>query len=180
MRRFAAVLVAPVAVVGAGAGRAATPIQLEHVDVSNSFTIEGPCPFDVTDTTSGPADVTLWTNASGQVVREHDTTPGSTITYSANGKSFSFPGALGVDTDYGSGALLGGAATARLTGLFGHVPGVIASDAGQQIVVDATVVGFDPVRGAEIPVVDGGEVVIQHGNSNSDEAVAEAICSALS
>src|SRR5262245_53409243 len=99
MRRFVAVLVVLCAGAGAAAGQAATPIQLKHVDISDSFTIQGLCPFDVTDTTSGSADVTLWTNAAGQVVREHDTTPGAKITYSANGKSFSFPGALGVETD---------------------------------------------------------------------------------
>src|SRR5262249_15629909 len=149
-------------------------------DVSNSFTIQGLCPFDVTDTLSGSADVTLWRNAAGQVVREHDTTPGAKITYSANGKSFSFPGALGVETDYGAGAVLGGSATVKLTGLFGHIPGVIASDAGQQVIVNATVTGFDPVQGAQIPITDGGEVVIQHGHSNSGDAVAAAICAALS
>ena len=180
MRRFVAVLVALVAAVGAAASQAATPVQLKHIDVSNSFVIQGLCPFDVTDSATGPADVTLWTNAAGQVVREHDTTPGSKITYSANGKSFSFPGALSVETDYGDGAVLGGPATVKLSGLFGHVPGVIASDAGQQVVVNATVIGFDSSQGADIPIVDGGEVVTQHGNSHSNEEVAAAICAALS
>jgi hypothetical protein len=182
MRRLVVVLALVVAGAAASASQAAAPVQLKHLDISDSFTIPAGdlCAFDVTVTISGTADVTLWLNDSGLVVREHDTTPGSKITYSGNGNSFSFPNATSLETDYGSGATLGGSATLMISGMFGHVPGFIASDAGQVIVVDATVVGFAPVDGAEIPLTAGGVVQVQHGIFHPGDAVVAAICGALS
>jgi hypothetical protein len=171
-----------VAGAAATAGQATAPVQIKHIDISDSFTLFAGrhCAFDVTGTITGTANVTLWMNDSGQVVREHDTTPGSTTTFSANGKSFSFPNAVSAETDYGSGAVVGGSATVKLTGMFGHVPGYIASDAGEQIIVHATVIGFDSVGGAEIPVVGGGDLQPLHGRFNSPDEVDAALCAALS
>jgi hypothetical protein len=113
-------------------------------------------------------------------VREHDTSPAAKITYSGNGNSFSFPSALSIWIDYGSGgASLGSSATAKLSGMFGHAPGVISSDAGQQIGVGATVVDFDTANGG-IPIIDGGTIVPEHGHFNSQEEIDAAICAALS
>jgi len=181
MRRFVLVLVLIVAGAAAGASQAAAPVQIKKIDISDSFTIPAPalCPFDVTLTTSGTANITLWLNDSGQVVREHDTSPGSKITYSANGKSFSFPNSVSADTDYGAGATLGSSATVTLTGMFGHVPGYIASDAGQ-LIIDATVVGFGTFNGVQVPLVDFVDLVSQKGNSHSNDDVTAAICAALS
>jgi hypothetical protein len=171
-----------VAGAAAGASQAAAPVQLKDVDISDSFTIPAGdlCAFDVTVTTTGTADVTLWLNDSGLVVREHDTAPGSTMTFSGNGNSFSFPNAFSIETDYGSGATLGGSATVTISGMTGHAPGYIASDAGHQIIVDETVVGFRSVDGAEIPITDGGNVQVQHGSFHSNDEIAAAICAALS
>src|SRR5262245_21008627 len=126
MRRYAVILVVVLVGVAAGAGQAAAPVQLKNIDISDSFTIPALRPFgDVTVTITGTARLTLWLNKAGLVVREHDTTPGSKITYSGNGKSFSFPNALSIWTDYGSGATLGGSATLKVSGLFGHATGHI-------------------------------------------------------
>jgi hypothetical protein len=67
-----------------------------------------------------------------------------------------------------------------ISGVFGHVPGFIASDAGQLIIVDATVVGFASADGAEVPNTAGGVVQVQHGIFHPGDAVAGAICAALS
>lgn len=157
-------------------------MQVKHIDISDTFTLFAGrhCAFDVTGTITGTGNITLWMNDSGQVVREHDTRPGSKTTFSANGKSFTVPNAVSAETDYGSGAILGGSATVKLTGMFGHVPGHIASDAGQMIIINATVIGFDSVDGAEIPVVDGGDVHVQHGSFHSPTEVDAALCAALS
>jgi hypothetical protein len=182
MRRLIVALALVVAGAAAGASQAAAPVHLTNLDISDSFTIPAGdlCAFDVTVTTSGTADVTLWLNDSGLVVREHDTQPGSMITISGNGNSFSFPNAVSAETDYGSGATLGGSATVTVSGMFGHATGFIASDAGQLVIVNATVVGFASVDGAEIPIVAGGDVQVQHGIFHSGDAIAAAICAALS
>jgi hypothetical protein len=99
---------------------------------------------------------------------------------SANGNSFSFPNALVIRTDYGSGATLGGPATGTITGLFGHVPGVISSDAGQQVIVNGTVIAFDSIEGVQVPITEAGEVTTQHGQFQSGDAIVAAICGALS
>jgi hypothetical protein len=183
LRRVAVVaLVLVIAGVTAAASQAAAPVHLTNLDISNSFTIPAGdlCAFDVTLTNSGTADVTLWLNDAGLVVREHDTTPGAVVTFSGNGNSFSFRNSLSIETDYGTGAILGGSATLTISGMFGHVPGFIASDAGQLVIVNATVVGFASVDGAEIPIVAGGDVQVQHGIFHSGDAIAAAICAALS
>jgi hypothetical protein len=182
MRRFAVILVVVLAGVaaGAGVGQGAAPVQLKGIAFSDSFTITGLCAFDVTVTVSGNASVTLWLNKAGKVVREHDTTPGATFTYSGNGNSFSFPSAVSIWTDYGGGgATLGGSATLKLSGMFGHAPGVISSDAGQQVIVGATVIDFDTANGG-IPITNGGTIEAEHGHFNSGEAIDAAICAALS
>jgi hypothetical protein len=181
-RLVVAASVVAVAGTAAAAGQATAPVQIKHIDISDSFTLFAGrhCAFDVTGTVSGTGSVTLWMNDSGEVVGEHDTTPGSTITFSGNGKSFSFPIAVSVETDYGSGAVVGGAATSKLTGMFGHVPGYSPSDAGELIIAHQTVIGFDSVDGAEIPVVGGGDLQVQHGSFHSPEEIDAALCAALS
>jgi hypothetical protein len=181
MRRLALLFVVVVAGAAAAASQAAAPVQLKGIDISDSFTIPDLCAFPVTVTISGTASVTLWLNDSGQVVRELDTAPGATMTLSGNGNSFSFPSAVVARTDYGpAGATLGSSATVTLTGMFGHVPGYIASDAGQLIIIGATVVDFASEQGAQIPVTDGGDVQTQHGIFHDGNEIATAICSALS
>ena len=165
----------------AAASQAAAPVHLTNIDISSTETIPAGdlCAFDVTTTFSGAADVTLWTNDAGLVVRERSDAPGAKATFSGNGKSFSFPADEQVEIDFGSGAVLGGSATLKVTGLFDHVPGVLSSDAGQ-VVFDATVLGFASVDGAEIPLTAGGTLQVQHGSVHPGDAVAAAICAARS
>jgi hypothetical protein len=110
------------------------------------------------------------------LVREIDPAGGGTVTFSApeTGNSFSFP--LGATIiDYGAGAQVGSTFTARSVGLFGHVPGLIASDAGQ-VSFTGVVFGFEE-NGS--PLLDFRDVLVKHGNGESSEDVAAAICGAL-
>jgi len=145
----AALFLAPTVQAGGGP-------EIVQMDISNSFTVSGACSFDFTVTISGTATIKLWLNSSGLVVREIDSAPGSRITYSSANGSFSFEGNLIARTDYGTGAVLGGSATVAISGLFGHVPGFIASDAGLNVLTDSQVVGFFDVQGASVPQVEGG------------------------
>ena len=106
--------------------------------------------------------------------------PGSKVTYSSEVGSFSFEGNLVAHVEYPEGATQGAPANASLTGLFGHAPGFISSDAGQTVINGGTVIGFDTVDGVAIPIADGGDVVVEHGNRATQEEVVAAICAALS
>ena len=153
------------------------------IDISASFQsplLSEACGFPVTVTVSGAIDVTLIYNDAGLVVRQIQTTPAGTATFSSADGSFSFPeAATGVFT-YPGGATLGSTVNLTSSGLlrFGLVPGFGVSNAGIDIVANAVVVGFTPEG---IPIEDFTEstVVISHGNRNSDEEIFNAICAAL-
>jgi hypothetical protein len=179
MRKLLGVLAVGVALALAPTVQAGGPV-IVHADIGDSFTISGLCSFDVTVTISGTATIKLWLNDAGLVVREQDTAPGSTFTYASANGSFSFEGNLIAWSDYGSGAVLGSSADVRLSGLFGHVPGYIASDAGQLVFSNAEVIGFNDVEGASVPLTDGGDITKSTGHSNSGEDIDAAICAALS
>ena len=183
LRRFLLLLAAALlALVGARASQAERAVHFNDViDVSETFDaqfLDEQCGFDVTVTLSGSLDVTLFYNDAGLVEREIDTFGGGTTTFSSPYGSFSIPMALTQEFIYPGGATLGSTATVRNHGLFGHVPGFIASDAGLEIIMNAVVVGFSPEG---IPDVDGtGSVFIEHGNRESGEDIVNAICAALS
>jgi hypothetical protein len=151
------------------------------IDISESITdpdLTNECGTEVVFTVTGDAIVTLWRNAEGLVVRELDRTPGSKITFSApeTGNSFSFPNSVVATFDYGDGAEVGSEATVRVRGLFGHVTGFIASDAGSVTLV-GEVTGFDEFG---IPIVDFPDPPIREtGNREPGEDVAAAFCEAL-
>ena len=90
------------------------------------------------------------------------------------GNSFSFPFQPAI-IDYGAGAKVGSTFTLKFVGLFGHVPGRVASDAGQ-LIVSGVVEGFDD-NGS--PLLEITDFVLAHGNRESGEDVNAAICSAL-
>jgi hypothetical protein len=71
--------------------------------------------------------------------------------------------------------VIGSTATFQFVGLFGHVPGIIDSDAGRLQIV-GVVEGFDEFG---IPEVEGTEVIFESGNVNSGEEIDAAICAAL-
>jgi hypothetical protein len=136
------------------------------------------CGFEVIGTIDGRVNVSLIYDSPGLVAREVDTTAASTVTFSApsTGASFSFPNALVYHFDYGSGAAIGSPVQIRITGLSGHVSGLIPSDAGSDVFLDGVVVGFDE----NVPVVEFGEPTASHGNREDTDRITSSICTALS
>ena len=149
-------------------------------DINESFTDEflsDQCGVEVIVTISGYVKATVRYNRAGLVVSETDRQPSSRITYSSpdTGRSFSFPNAVPSHWDYGDGAKIGSPVTVKFAGMFGHVTGVIASDAGQVVVI-GVVREFSPEG---VPIVDlTDQVLAEHGNREGD-AVLGAICTAL-
>jgi hypothetical protein len=169
-----------VTALAAGAGNAAPRAEQVHIAINDVFVDEGlseACGVEVTVSVVGDLQVTLIRNQEGLVVREIDRLHGIKITFSSESGSFSFIAAPS-QWDYGSGAVVGSTAIVTFPGLQGHVPGLIASDAGL-VRLSATVVGFDEFG---IPIVDfeNAEVLIDVGNRNSGDEIVSAICSALS
>ena len=170
------------ALVAAGTADAQPTRQV--IPISDTFTsdfLSEQCGFEVVISITGRVNVRLFYNDSGLVVRELDTTAsGSKVTYSApsTGESFSHPNSLTVNYDYGAGATVGSPVTIRVTGLFGHVTGLIPSDAGMQVFSTGVVEGFDELG---IPEVDyGGEPTVEHGNRVPGEQVLTSLCASLS
>jgi hypothetical protein len=181
MRQLGVVLALAVAalVMTATAASAQKVVQIKGVDAGFSFENEffsEVCGFEVTGTVSGTANVTLFLDSSGTVVREIDTFPAARVTFSGNGRSFSFPGAFSMSfrTVYPEGATLGAPAIVTVTGLLGHVKG-LGANAGQDVLT-ATVVEFSPEG---IPIVDNFELVSSHGNREAGEDVAATVCGVL-
>jgi hypothetical protein len=169
-----------VAALGAGASIAAPRAQQVHIAIDDSFVDEGftqACGFEVTISVIGDLQVTLIRNKDGLVVRELDRLGGTKVVFSSDDGSFSFPTAPS-QWDYGSGAMVGSPVIVTFPGLQGHAAGFIDSDAGM-LRVTGTVDGFDEFG---IPTVDfdGGEVLLDVGNLNTEEEVDAAVCSALS
>jgi hypothetical protein len=161
------------------AATAAARSQQMTFPIDDTFTDEGAseaCGFDVTVHIEGTARVTLILDAEGNVLREIDTVQGGTVTYSSATGSFSFPLAQPIIFDYGEGAEVGSEVTIKVVGLFGHVPGFIPSDAGL-LILTGEVIEFDEFG---IPIVDFQDVVVEHGNHESEERIFGAICAALS
>lgn len=180
MRKLLGVLAVGAALVLAPTVQAGGGPVIVHADMGQSIPLPGLCSFDVTLTISGTATIKLWKNDAGLVLREQDTAPGSRFTYTSPNGSFSFEGNLVSWSDYGSGAVLGGSADVRLSGLFGHVPGYIPSDAGQLVLSNSEVVAFNDVEGASVPLTAAGDVTKSTGHHNSNEDIVAAICAALS
>jgi hypothetical protein len=178
MRQLTALLSIAFAALLMAAPSGATARQV-HVTIDNHFQDEGlseQCGFDVFVDVVADLQATLVYNQSGLIVREIDHFGGGTITYRSpdTGNSFSFT-INPSQWDYGSGAVVGSSATVSFTGLFGHVPGELDSDAGLFRLL-GTVVGFDEFG---IPIVEFSEVIADRGNHNSGEEIDAAICAEL-
>jgi hypothetical protein len=173
--------VAVIAVLALTAAAPAAAAQARHltIEIHESFPsdyLSGACSTDVVVSFDATLNVTLVYNQAGLLVREIDPSGGGTVTFAAplTGNSFSFPFQPAI-IDYGAGAMLGSTFTMKLVGLFGHVPGRVASDAGQ-LIVSGVVEGFEE-NGS--PLLETTDFVLQHGNRESGEDVTTAICSAL-
>jgi predicted aconitase with swiveling domain len=177
-------LVALIAVLGLIVAAPADAQQARHVRIviDESFTDEfwtETCGTEVVILLEATLNVTLVYNQEGLIVREIDPSGGGTVTFSApaTGNSFSFPFQTAI-FDYGAGAEVGSPFTAKFVGLFGHVAGVIASDAGQVIVTGGVVSGFDEFGIPELDFTEA-EVLVEHGNFESEEDVQAAVCGTL-
>jgi hypothetical protein len=179
-----AALVALIALLGLLVAAPADAQRARHVTINvqdtfvNDFWTET-CGTTVVTSVEGTLHVTLLYNEEGLIVKEIDPSSGLTWTFTAplTGNSFSYPANTAI-FDYGAGAEVGSTFTAKFVGLGGHVPGVIASDAGLVIVAGGVVEGFDEFG---IPLIDfeTAELVVEHGNRESFEDVAAAICGTL-
>jgi hypothetical protein len=179
LRRLVVLLgLVALALMAATTGSAAQAKQIS-IDLNDSFQdpdLSAECGVDVFVSFVAPLRVTLVYNRSGLIVREMDHAGNGRVTYRSpdTGKSFSFP-IQPSQWNYGSGAVIGSRATFQFVGLFGHVPGLIASDAGLFRAV-GVVTGFDEFG---IPEVELTEVIAERGNINSGEEITAAICAAL-
>jgi hypothetical protein len=184
MRRSILLLAtALVVLIGAGAANSAPrAVHLQNaIDLSVSVidpVLSDICGFEATLTISGAYDVTLIYNEAGLVVREIDTTPAGTVTWSSAYGSTSFPMAQTSTATYPGGATIGSTANFTLNGLFTKVPG-IPPEAGIQIVTDAIVVEFTP-EGVPITVATGSSTITDHGIRQEGNALVSAICAAIS
>ena len=173
---------AVIALVGAGASRAERAVHLHGLfERSGSFVesfFSEQCGFPVTVTFKLSSDVTLVYNDAGLVVKEIDTSPVSTITYSSEFGSFSSPQHLTAITTYPGGATLGSTANIIFGGIFFHAPGQ-AAGAEVTIAVNEVVVGFTPEG---IPETDftGATSTTFHGSDVSFDEFVSATCAALS
>jgi predicted aconitase with swiveling domain len=174
-------LVALIALLGLLVAAPADAQRARHVTINVEDTFEDEfwtetCGTTVVISVEGTLHVTLLYNEEGLIVKEIDPSSGLTVTFSAPlmGNSFSFP-ANTVIFDYGAGAEVGSTFTGKSVGLFGHVPGLIASDAGQ-LIFSGVVVGFDEFG---IPLLEFTEVLVEHGNFESQEDINAAVCGAL-
>ena len=176
-----AALVALIALLGLLVAAPADAQRARHVTINVEDTFEDEfwtetCGTTVVISTEGTLHVTLLYNEEGLIVKEIDPSSGLTVTFSApqTGNSFSFP-ANTVIFDYGAGAEVGSTFTGKSVGLFGHVPGLIASDAGQ-LIFTGVVEGFDEFG---IPLLEFTELLVEHGNFGSQEDINAAVCGTL-
>jgi hypothetical protein len=171
-------LLAGLALIVAAPGGAAQARHLT-IEIHESFPDDfhsNVCQTDVVFSLDATLNVTLIYNQAGLLVREIDPSGGGTVTFAAplTGTSFSFPFQPAI-IDFGAGAKVGSTFTIKFVGLFGHVPGLVASDAGQ-LIVSGVVEGFEE-NGS--PLLEITDFVLEHGNRESGEDVNAAICTAL-
>jgi hypothetical protein len=168
---FCAAMLAASAVGTASAGRA---VHIKGVDISFSALDEGltkACRFPVTFTRVGTASYTLVYGKDGTVIREVDTEPGTKITVSGNGRSYTSANDPILITKYPEGATLGAPATMIFTGIFFKFPGTVPN-AGPDFIT-GHVEGFTPEG---VPLVSFDDVVASHGPRPD---FVEAVCTAL-
>jgi hypothetical protein len=157
----------------------ATPPKHFHIPINISFPddpLSEACGFDVFDVLAGNIDVTLFYDQSGTLVREIDTFPAFTASFTApsTGKSIVSRSPAVLITDYTGGGADGTPAVARLTGLqFMIQPGVMF--AGRQV-FEAVVVDHSPEG---IPDIMFTNLISQSGNFFSGDEMP-LVCAALS
>jgi hypothetical protein len=176
MRRFLMlVAIGAVALACLGVASANAPIRstflLDGVTFSDAV-LSASCGFTVNLTLNGTIKATLFLDANGNVVREVDTQPSGTLTYSsAAGGSISFPWSIISHTDYSAGTAIGSPVTITLTGNIGSFTGIVGPGTGR-LVLTGEVVGV--FGGAPLTAFTG--LVSMSGNFTGETS---KICAAL-
>jgi hypothetical protein len=178
LRRLGFVSSAAILALGV-AGPADAAVRHVRIEIHESFTADfysEACGTEVVVTLDASLNVTLRYNRAGLLVQEIDPSGGGAVTTSApeTGNSFTYPFSSTV-IDYGAGAVVGGAFTARFVGVIGVVPGFIPADAGEAVFT-GTVSGFDDLG---IPSLDFSDLIAFHGHLSDGDAVVDATCRAL-
>ena len=113
----------------------APPIR-ERVPVEGEFVLDGisdACGFPVTVAITGTFSVTVFVNHDGATVREIDTQPGTSLTYSAGSGEISIPFSGVLHTAYPEGALTGAPAKLVLTGNTGPFGDMVPTGSGRLV-----------------------------------------------
>jgi len=185
MGRRIGLLVSLVALLALGGGTLAatpawaTPPKHFHIPINVSFRdddLSAACGFDVFDGFAGNINVTLLYDQSGTLIREIDTGPTFTSSFTApsTGKSIVSRLPAVLIADYTGGGAVGTPAVASVTGLqFMLPPGVMFT--GRQV-FDAVVMSVSPEG---IPGIEFTNLISQSGNFFSGDT-APLICAALS
>jgi hypothetical protein len=186
MGRRIGLLVSLVALLALGGGTlAATPASatppkhFHQLPFNFSFRdapLSDACGFDVFDVFAGSIDVTLLYDQSGTLIREIDTFPTLTFSFTApsTGKSIGSRAPMALITDYTGGGAVGTPAVASFTGLQLMLqPGVMFT--GRQV-FNAVVFDHSPEG---IPMIRFTSLISQSGNFFSGDT-APLVCAALS
>ena len=159
------------------AGPVAASRAVHITGIPIAFSIVAPdasaaCGYEVTVTLTGTGSATLVYNDAGLIIREVDTEPAARITWSGNGRSFSYPTSSQIFvTSYPEGATIGAPAQTISTGFYGKAPGSIPN-AGPDVLL-GHVVAFSAEG---VPIVEFDELLASHGPRPDLDA---GICAAL-
>jgi hypothetical protein len=161
--------VIPVLLLAASSAAAAPPLQ-DRFPVEGTFddpALTAACGVPVTIGFTGTFAIKVFRDGSGQTVREIDTQPGATLTYTSASGSIAVPFSGVLHAEYTEGAVVGSPATIQLTGnVLNGTPG------NGRLVLSAVVVdtgdGFVFTRFVDL--------LTQSGNFTGE---VQRICSAL-
>ena len=164
---------------------ASNVIRITRIDVSHHAPIlkgllSEYCGFDIYVQGEGSLDVTVHLDHEGRVVRENYSSAGAFVTYSAplTGNSYRFPWLPREEFVYPGGAVIGGPAIYRITGMLVNHPG-LPPEAGL-LSIQGTVVALSPDG---VPIVGFSdadfEAAVARGRTNSGNATDDASCAAL-
>ena len=175
MRHLVMLALAAAALVSAGTATANAPIRatttLDNVTFQDGF-LTTACNLPVYLTLNGTIKATLFLDNNGNVVREVDTQPGGTLTYSSGHASISFPFSIISHTDYSAGTSVGSPVTITLTGNIGSFTGIVGPGTGR-LVLSGDVFAVDSNG---VPLTEFTGLVSMSGNFTGETA---KICAAL-
>jgi hypothetical protein len=176
VRYLAILALAAAALVSVGVATAKAPIRasftLEDLTFPDTFLTEA-CNQPVYMTLNATLKATLFLDKNGKIVREVDTQPAGTLTYSGDsGGSISFPFSIISHTDYSGGTSVGSHVTATLTGNIGSFTGLVGPGTGR-MVLDGEVVFIDENG---VPLTAFTDLVSMSGNFTGETA---KICAAV-